>query len=258
MRLSITYSLIVDWQRFRGAAPLHHTLLAGRERTGVTVLTMHPTRFDCGDIIAQTPPPGFIHNCNTVPELIKRTSAEGAAILLQCIKQGAFVPPLERKGHSPHSVDIRFIPDAPKIKPQDRHVDWSTWTASQILRTHKAIGPLWNTTRLRDDEKITAQDQMKRVIWSSGFREADESFLSDVEPGLLYCKRDKIGTASTYVQTCDKKCLEVKEITIDGGQRSDPEGSAKHAGAFSGKPLQHIGSGEAANNIYALFHLPLT
>ena len=178
-------------------------------------------------------------------------------MLLQCIKESAFVPPLERKGQVLQSDDPPSISDAPKIKPQDRHVDWSTWTANQITRAHKAIGPLWNTVYFKSENKFTAQTKLKRVIWSSGFQEVDELSFSGIEPGVPFCRNDGTGTASAYVQTCDDKCLEVKQITIDGGQKSNPESSAKHAGAFCGKSLRHIETGEAQSNIYALFHAPM-
>ena len=247
----------VDYPRFRGAAPLHHTLLAGHEKTGVTIQTLHPTSFDRGKIIAQTPYPGFVHHCNTVPELTERTSREGAELLLHSIKEGAFLPPVEKKGNLLLDADLRAIKSAPKITPEDRHIDWRTWTAEKIFRTHSVVGRLWNKICLNDRGGSARGALSKRVIWTSGFEAADDSFVSGVEPGFPFLKDCGRESASAYIQTCDHKCLEVKHITIEGGPKNHPESSSRHAGAFSGNTLQHTGYDDDASHMYELFHHPL-
>lgn len=82
--------------RFRGPAPLHHTLLQGRETTGVTLQTLHPKHFDDGEIIAQTPYPGIKHGAKTVEELRDLLAPIGAQMLVQAIKDRSFVPPIQK------------------------------------------------------------------------------------------------------------------------------------------------------------------
>lgn len=39
--------------KYRGAAPIQHTILAGDDETGVTVQELHPEKFDAGRILNQ-------------------------------------------------------------------------------------------------------------------------------------------------------------------------------------------------------------
>ena len=45
--------------RWRGASPVQHTLLGGDARAGVSVIDVHPTRMDGGDVLLQRELPGF-------------------------------------------------------------------------------------------------------------------------------------------------------------------------------------------------------
>lgn len=38
---------------YRGASPIHYALMKGDEETGVSIIDVHPVKFDVGDIIAQ-------------------------------------------------------------------------------------------------------------------------------------------------------------------------------------------------------------
>ena len=178
-------------------------------------------------------------------------------MLLRSIREGTFVPPLERKGHLPFDMDLRAIKRAPKITPEDRHIDWNTWTAERILRTHKAVGHLWSMVCFADERAFAKEALRRRVNWSSGFEKVDGPFVSGVEPGFPFLKSRGKEDASAYIQTCDNKCLEVKQMTIEGGRKSSPESSSRHAGAFSGNIVQQAREREDGGSVYALFHLPL-
>jgi methionyl-tRNA formyltransferase len=54
--LNVHPSLLPD---LRGAAPIEHAILSGRNYTGVSVQTLHPLHFDHGVVLAQTPAPGI-------------------------------------------------------------------------------------------------------------------------------------------------------------------------------------------------------
>ena len=255
----INFLVLANKLRFRGPAPLHHTLLSGREVTGVTVQTLHPKHFDEGVILAQTSPPGFEHQCSTVPELSKLTAKEGASMLIQCIKDGTFVQPLNHKGHLPNDVDRRGMRTAPKITPIDRLIIWDTWTAEEILRRHRVIGPLWNSLFIQDVSDAT-KPKMIRLIWSSGFTRSSE-VLDVVDPGLgpgqPYIKDLGTTKQAVFIRTSDNECLKVDQIKIEGGREDDPVRSCRRARLFSGTPLEHSLDIGQTGTIHKLFMNPL-
>ncbi|KAG8528051.1 uncharacterized protein KY384_006967 [Bacidia gigantensis] len=213
---------------FRGPAPLQHTLLIGRERTGVTVQTLHPKHFDQGSIVFQTPLPGFQHHCQNLPDLVRLMAREGSRMLLNCIRNSSFVSPPEQSSSKLASRGCIAAANAPKITTTDRHIDWATWTSEVIMRRHRVIGPLWNIVNPGE----------RRVIWSSGFVDSDQDF-ADLRLGTGQPFISELGKAeeAIYIKTCDNKVLRVHEITIDGGHKKRPIPSVKQAKIYSGKEL---------------------
>jgi hypothetical protein len=131
---------------FRGPAPLHHTLLAGETHTGVTLQTLHPEKFDHGAILAQTPPLEIPNASRcTYEELLDFITPKAADILVQGIRNHLFILDPNR----PQSTSLSLETDqplrhAPKITTEDRHVDWTKWTAQDILRRDRILGRLWS------------------------------------------------------------------------------------------------------------------
>lgn len=199
--------------------------------------TLHPDRFDEGKIISQTPLPGFRHECSTVPELLERVSQEGAAMLVSCITAGAFVPPLQEVRQLLPGAKVPAACNAPKITPQDRHLDWHSWTAERILRSHLVIGPLWNEITLESPLKSAR----KRLIWTSGFKVSDGKRWTGPGIGRPFVTDAGSPEALVYIETCDHQTLEASQITIDGCKTNDPISSLKQAGLFySGTKIHDI------------------
>lgn len=63
--------------------------------TGVSLQTLHPTKFDHGVILAQTPFPGIKHDTTTVSELEALLAPMGADMLVQGIKERIYIPPTQ-------------------------------------------------------------------------------------------------------------------------------------------------------------------
>ena len=247
---------ITNGSRFRGPAPLHHTLLSGRERTGVTVQTLHPKHFDQGEILAQTPFPGFEHRCTTIPELSKLTANEGASMLIRLIRDGAFPLAQRPQGHLPSKVEQYAVKDAPKISPADRHIDWSTWTAEEILRRHRLIGPLWNNV-VTCSAKNPVEAKTTRLIWSSGFSKSSSALTPGLGPGHLFVSSLGTSKQAVHIQTCDSQCLQVDQIKTEGRQSEDPVRGCKQAGIFGGEMLPQIEDLERSETRHALLLNPL-
>ena len=223
----ISHSLL----SLRGPAPLHHTLLQKRKKTGVTIQTLHAQHFDQGDIVCQTPWPGFEHRCESVPELLALTANEGANMLLTCIRNGDFVGGTHVKmSRSENPIETKIV-SAPKITAHDRHLDWKTWKADDIIWRQKIIGPLWNTLKLQ----ATGGTKEKRVIWPGDFVEADDASLLGQSIAIGEPFMNGLGTANQalYVRTCDEKILRTSEITVEGHTPKKPIVACRQAGILS-------------------------
>lgn len=140
--LNVHPSLLPD---LRGPAPIQHALLKQHHHTGVSLQTMHPTRFDHGVILDQTAPPGVPIPLDATPgQLIELLGPLGASMLRRGIEKRLFENPAEVV--LPESNSSQPLQHASKVTPEDRHLDWSMWTADQIVRRDRVLGRLWDTT----------------------------------------------------------------------------------------------------------------
>ena len=208
--LNVHPSLLPD---FRGSAPLHHTLLTGCARTGVSLQTLHDKHFDHGIILAQTRLPGFQipnHDETTVPELLSLMAPKGADMLVQGIRERLYVSPLKEVQQQMENGNALLTRPAPKIVPEDRHIDWGSWTSETILRKQRILGPLWNI--LPFFETHSQQTHHKRIIWSSSFKKV-ANFPKPLWPGQIRISADAstsgqdIEDPYVYVGTTDGQVL---------------------------------------------------
>ncbi|KAK3732063.1 hypothetical protein RRG08_026449 [Elysia crispata] len=126
--------------RWRGAAPLHHTLLNGDSVTGISIMSIQPKVFDCGPLLAQekvdVPP-----RCSQV--LLRDMLAhKGSKLILQTLSD------------LPNSISCaKQQPDkgvcyAHKINQNMSFIDWENQTVESIDRQYRA---LHETTELRTE-----------------------------------------------------------------------------------------------------------
>ena len=196
---------------FRGSSPLHHTLLHGLSKTGISVQTLDPKRFDHGLVLAQTPKPGFdIPNPGeiTIPELTSLAAPKGAEMLVQVIKDRCYVPPMKGVNSAEDVQDHTLLRIAPKLTTEDRHIDWEAWSAEDILRKHRVIGPLWNHVKLESSPKE------RRVIWSGGFTKVQSG---SPTPQEMQRSEDSRNTPTgVIVRTRDGCELLIDQAKLDG------------------------------------------
>ncbi|XP_072818329.1 methionyl-tRNA formyltransferase, mitochondrial isoform X2 [Vicugna pacos] len=153
--------------RWRGPAPIIHTVLHGDTVTGVTIMQIRPKRFDVGPILKQetvpVPPKG------TSKELEALLSSLGASMLISVLKN---LPESLRNGRQQPTEGVT---QAPKISAATSCIKWEEQTSEQIFRLYRAVGniiplqTLWmgNTIKLLDlvevnnsiltDPKLTGQ-----------------------------------------------------------------------------------------------------
>uniref|UniRef100_A0A8C8SRX9 Methionyl-tRNA formyltransferase, mitochondrial n=1 Tax=Pelusios castaneus TaxID=367368 RepID=A0A8C8SRX9_9SAUR len=118
--------------RWRGPAPIIHTVLHGDTVTGVTIIQIKPKRFDVGPIIKQEK--FAVPSQCTTKELEVMLSKLGASMLISVLEN--LPESLKHKREQPNE-GVTF---APKITGATSCIKWEEQTAEQILRLQRAIG----------------------------------------------------------------------------------------------------------------------
>lgn len=184
--------------------------------TGLSLQTLHPTKFDHGTVLAQTPHPGIEHNSSTVSELETLLAPLGADMLVRGIKDRVYIPPYPDIAQPLSLEESASLRLAPKITSNDRHVQWQAWSAEEIMRRHRVIGPLWSLVTCEIAGKLT----QKRIIWTSGFilsmtKEEEEPEVGRPMVTGLHSKNQNV-----FIKTCDGQVLQADEVKIEGEEIS--------------------------------------
>ncbi|NXQ41914.1 FMT protein, partial [Catharus fuscescens] len=186
--------------RWRGPAPIIHTVLHGDKVTGVTIMEIRPKRFDVGPIIKQeevaVPP-----RC-TAQELEGMLAKMGANMLLAVLKN--LPESLKNKKEQPKE-GVTF---APKISIAKSCVKWEEQTAAQIIQLHRAIGSMFPLQTLWKDTTVKLLDFVE-VDNIPGF---SDQILNDcgVVPGsVLFHKMSQ-----TLVARCKEGWVGIKTVVL--------------------------------------------
>lgn len=127
--LNVHPSLLPRW---RGPAPIFHTIMAGDEVTGVTVMQIRPHRFDVGPILSQET--FHIQKKVTSDELGAVLAVKGAQMLVETLKT------LEEKIQNKTDQSTTGATFAPKISKSQSWLVWEEQTADNIDCLYRAIG----------------------------------------------------------------------------------------------------------------------
>lgn len=147
-------------------------------------------------------------------------------MLVKGLKDHVHVPPRQELGWWQTEKSNRALRPAPKITPDDRHLDWDSWTAERILRAQRVIGPLWNNFQYPIAEKL----QTKRIIWAGGFSRFDGSFDIFPKAGCPLVTGLHSKSQSIKIRTCDGQALLVGDVKLEGGKLAKSWDVFKHAG----------------------------
>lgn len=212
--LNVHPSLLPD---LRGSAPITHALLKRRPVTGVSLQTMHPTKFDHGVVLAQSEEVPL--SSDSTPEgLIQQLGPLGADLLRKSIEEGVFVPPVQnaREG-MPDSPQIEL---APKITSKDRQIDWSTWTADDIILRSRVLGDLWDIEIFeRCQASSSSAEAPKRLTFNGGWVKivghAEKAIAGQPQLVLGPFRRG----LSLGIQTVDNCVIVPESVTIEGRKK---------------------------------------
>ncbi|MCJ1379100.1 Methionyl-tRNA formyltransferase [Xylographa soralifera] len=236
--INVHPSLLPD---FRGAAPIHWALLHNCKATGITLQTLHHHHFDQGNILLQTPQPGLdIPNPDVITptELSAFLAPKGADLLLRGLRELVFLSGPDSK------PTTGLIRPAPKITPKDRHIDWAKWSAQEILRRHRVIGPLWSKAAVGRPPGET----VKRIIWCSGFKKVLAS-LNNTEPGV---GQILASDSNLYIRTIDQQTLRASSVIVEGSGEKEAGYAVKNANMVD-SDTKHVGGNTETLQLWSPF-----
>ena len=152
--------------RWRGAAPVHHAILAGDTRTGVSIMQME-SGLDSGPILAART--CSIASKDTTGSLTARLAELGAAALLETLRA------LEAEGVAVQVQDETHVTHAPKLSKSQAAIDW-TRPATEIERMVRAFVP-WPVAHTY----IAGEDTPAFRVWRAEIAHGD----STATPGTV-------------------------------------------------------------------------
>ena len=120
--------------KYRGAAPITHTLINGETQTGVTIMKIDEG-MDTGDIVSQGTV--AIEENTTQGELEDLLAHQGAQLLIQTL------PPYAKGEMRPQPQDHKKATYAPRMAKQEAQIDWNR-SAPEIHNWIRALNP-WPT-----------------------------------------------------------------------------------------------------------------
>ena len=123
--LNVHFSLLPKW---RGAAPVQHSILNGEKSTGISIFKLDKG-MDSGPIyLTQSVD---ISDSDSTESLLKQMSVIGAKLTLEAVA-------LVERGVAPTAQELDGISFAPKLSKEDGRLNWNQ-NVSSILNRYRAL-----------------------------------------------------------------------------------------------------------------------
>ncbi len=178
--------------RWRGAAPIHRSLLAGDAETGVTIMEVVPA-LDAGAMVSRGVVP--ITDVDTTQTLHDALSSIGAKLMVTAMAT------LQDKGTLPAtSQDESLVTYAHKLEKSEATIDWQK-SAIEISRQVRAFNPF-----------PVAQSTLKGEVYRIWMATAISSGIN-TKAGEIVSVQDGLTVA------CGDGLLHITELQAPGGKR---------------------------------------
>ncbi|KAK6455081.1 methionyl-tRNA transformylase [Scheffersomyces xylosifermentans] len=200
--------------KYSGSSPIQFALMNDDSTTGCTIQTLHPTKFDRGEIILQSGEIAIGENSN-FSTLQAELASIGSELLVTTIDKELYKSGIERGIMKTYPFSL-----APKISPKKSEIVWGSLTSKQIKRLEDALGPLYSYKFVNVIKKKKIIKEYQRVIISgitilerdhfqgyNDLRRVGEFMLENsATPRLIIKTRDGfIGASSLKFQACNEE-----------------------------------------------------
>ncbi|MFI3184800.1 MAG: methionyl-tRNA formyltransferase [Methylococcaceae bacterium] len=188
--INVHASLLPRW---RGAAPIQRALMAGDQKTGVTIMQI-VRKLDAGDMLHKEE--CSIDEHDTASTLLTKLALLGATGLSKVLAQ------IETGTIHPEQQDEALVTYAEKLEKSEALIDWAQAATSIALKV-RGLNP-WPVA------ETLYQDKVLR-IWQAVAVLDDRS--RNCEPGLVYCADKQMDVATGH------GFLRLLEVQLPGGKR---------------------------------------
>ena len=179
--------------KYRGAAPIHRTLMAGETVSGVTIMQMNE-KMDEGDILHQASLP--ISDEMNLGELQEGLIKLAGPLLLKTVKE------VEKGTLKPQQQDHALATYAPKIKPEEYWLDWKL-PAEDLHNKIRSFAPVPGARCWIEIGEGEKRKQLKVLRSQVVDFKGNAGEIVKAEPGHL-------------IVACEKKALEIQELKPEG------------------------------------------
>ena len=130
--------------KYRGGAPIHHSIINGDEYTGVTIMYMD-TKMDSGDILYQDKVK--IEENDNVGTMFKKLSVLGSKMIIKCL------PDIINGNIKPIKQDESKVTYAYNISKEDEKIDFNN-TSKDIFNKIRGLNPFPVSYALLDNKRV--------------------------------------------------------------------------------------------------------
>lgn len=185
--------------RYTGSSPIQYALMNDDKYSGCTIQTLHPTKFDHGDIIMRSEEIPILESDN-YSSLQLKLGHLGGDLLIKVIDRDLFK---ERMHGSSSAISNYEYTMASKITTSRHQIHWDKMTSRQIKRLSDALGSL-HTYKLVD---ITKKKQkiieLRKVILYDITEVSNLDIEGLLKPGRFWLQTNKslliVKTSDGYI-----------------------------------------------------------
>ncbi|MCM3600240.1 methionyl-tRNA formyltransferase [Robertmurraya korlensis] len=190
----------------RGGAPIHYSIIQGKEKTGITIMYM-AEKLDAGDILTQVEVE--ITETDTVGSLHDKLSEAGSKLLLDTL------PRLIKGELEPIPQNEKEATFAYNIKREEEKIEWSK-TGEEIYNHIRGMNP-WPVAYTR------LSDSVMKLWWATKVKAAKKA-----DPGEIIA----IEEDGFVVATGNDTAIKVLELQPSGKKKMTADQFLRGAGSF--------------------------
>ncbi|URT72549.1 methionyl-tRNA formyltransferase [Cytobacillus firmus] len=188
----------------RGGAPIHYSILQGKEKTGITIMYM-AEKLDAGDILTQVEVP--ITETDTVGTLHDKLSEAGSKLLSETL------PKLLNGELNPIKQNEEEATFAYNIKREQEKIDWSK-TGKEIYNHIRGLNP-WPVAYTTFDGKVVKIWNSKKVKHAKS--EEPGTIIRLEEDGIVVASGNDTAVKITELQPSGKKKMPAEQFLRGAG-----------------------------------------